>query len=453
MSEDTERTALIQNGNVVTHSVSLKEETSKCSSSVYTHENKNLLWLLVAAMFFTAIPISILAPFFPKYAAEIHHMTPEQIGWCFAVFPLTSLICSPMVPYIIGLLGRSNLLACAIAFSATSTVAFGFGNSTFSFFLARIVQGVSCSAAMTCCTATLALVFHEHSGEVFGLVEMTFGAAFMVGPPIGGAVYALTNSFWAPFVVTSLPALVIVPLTKLMMRKIEAQILDDSSERENQATYVQIWVGLLRLPRFMFVVVEVVAVSISYSCLEPIFAPHLTELHPSMNAGHIGLVFVLQSTFYIVGTIITGKLSDRFPRMYLMAIGCVVTMLGFSLLAPVPFLYIDVHLIWPVCVGMILLGFGTSLALVPSMPMLVDIAISAVGEDDMETTTDIVSSLFNMAFSLGESIGPIVATTIQRDYNYISAMSSLLVVSLICHYEGLGIVLLRAVQNKNPTRF
>ncbi|KNC78270.1 hypothetical protein SARC_09298 [Sphaeroforma arctica JP610] len=193
-------------------------EEEKTLGSIYSHPNVSLMWVLLAAMFFTAIPISIPAPFFPKFAADECGLSPEEIGWCFSVFPLTSLIMSPIIPYMIGIMGRSNLLASAVALSAVSTVAFGLGTTLPTFLISRMVMGVACSAAMTCCTATLALVFNEHPGEVFGLVEMTFGGAFMIGPPIGGALYVFFGEFWAPFVFTTMPALVIIPLGKRMIR-------------------------------------------------------------------------------------------------------------------------------------------------------------------------------------------------------------------------------------------
>ncbi|KNC77916.1 hypothetical protein SARC_09640, partial [Sphaeroforma arctica JP610] len=189
-----------------------------------------------------------------------------------------------------------------------------------------------------------------------------------------------------------------------------------------QQSYTQLWLGLLRLPKFMFIIAEVVVISIAYSCLEPVFAPHLNELFPDMNAGHIGLVFIIQSTFYICGTLVTGRLADRFHRLYLMAFGCFVTVGGFGLLAPFPLLPVTQAHVWPVCMAMVLMGLGTSLALVPSMPLLVDTAVASLGEDDKETTTDIVSSSFNMAFSLGETIGPVLATAISKRTDFQTAM-------------------------------
>ena len=67
-------------------------------------------------------------------------------------------------------------------------------------FLARAIQGCGTAAANTASWKIVATEFPDKMSTIFGVLETFTGLGFMIGPPLGGALYA-ARGFLLPFFV------------------------------------------------------------------------------------------------------------------------------------------------------------------------------------------------------------------------------------------------------------
>lgn len=187
---------------------------------------RQILTLIVFSIadFCQAICVSLQAPFFPQ-EAEKKGCTATEYGLVFGIFELTVFIVSPFLGKHINDLGAKKvsgryiqmidslqtlstlqIFNLGIFTTGSCSIMFGFldklenGTAFIGFsFVIRVIEAIGNSAFLTASFSIIAKEFPENVATMFACLETFFGLGLIVGPSVGGALYAV-GGFPAPFI-------------------------------------------------------------------------------------------------------------------------------------------------------------------------------------------------------------------------------------------------------------
>ncbi|KAK2155600.1 hypothetical protein LSH36_236g04048 [Paralvinella palmiformis] len=273
---------------------------------------------------------SALGPFFPNEAA-LKHINNTTTGLIFGIFELVLFIMSPVFGnfYIsskqLTSIGAKFMYCSGVFVCGCCGILFGFLDGIQDGFrfslmclLVRGMEGVGAAAYMTASFAIMAHAFPDHVATVFGTLELFSGLGFMIGPPIGGALYQL-GGFKLPFISFGVLVIIIGLFSVMLLPSVQ-----DISGRPKRFI-----LGLLRIP--------VVCIMCLYLML---------------GASVIGFLDIGMAKFLY-----------RVPGLskVILIVGYFVAGLSYIFLGPAPFLPIANNHIWLViiCLAASGLGLGT----------------------------------------------------------------------------------------------
>ncbi|KAF9111964.1 hypothetical protein BGX27_004185 [Mortierella sp. AM989] len=320
---------------------------------------------------------------------------------------LSDKMASRRLPMMIGL---SGLLVATIIFMLAKVY--------WLLIVARFFQGVSGGAVWTLGLALMTDSFPANEmGVQMGksLIGHTLG--LLGGPPIGGLLHDAFGSKAPFYFCITFAALVIFCLAILIevradealeMRRYEVELRERAiangiEVKEPQKT--SLW-KLITTKRLIAAVAVTTLEAFDLSSLEPTLPYYLRERF-SMTEGQIGLVFIA-FTFPTIISPLAGWVSDRYGARYLCS--AAVTVCGCFMLV----LSIENKSLWAIILTLIGIGFSTSSFIAPVLG-----EISAV----VRRTGDKAAyarafAIFNIAFSFGMLIGPILAGFIYNKHGF-----------------------------------
>ncbi|KAK9680880.1 hypothetical protein K7432_015809 [Basidiobolus ranarum] len=300
----------------------------------------------------------------------------------------------------------------------------------------------------------LAAAFPPHQfGVAVGTAMSGHGIGFAIGPTIGGLLFEHSSDS-SPFILCSvlcffdfLVRLCIAP-SDAQMREMSDAIeeatreLQDSTEKtperdtENMdSTIVEqrplnMLTMLKHWPIIKCFLITLLSSS-AYACVEPTLTIYLGEEF-GYSTGTIGLLFIALVVPNVFIAPISGWLSDRFGRMFVCSIG----LTAFSVI--ITFLAVP-KAAWSLVIVMMLCGASQSMVMTPVQPELGDYIRKLGGGAFAQAF-----GLFNMAFSGGMFIGPIIGGIA---YDRIGFLFTLLIFAIV---NALLIPFIIAKPKRNP---
>jgi MFS family permease len=251
------------------------------------------LYPILLGVFLVNLNVSIIAPFFPVYALEHYGASSIVIALVFATYPLAGMLFAPVAGNLCNSFPRVTVLRAGLALNAFGIVMFGCagflkGDKNLvlaTFFVARVVQGCGCAGVVVSASAFAAANFPRSLGKVIGMQMAAEGVGFMVGPPLGGALFAF--GFPWPFITMATLAVLVAFGTGVQDEVKEEDEAKGEAHGFKQAMNWQ--VALAGAAAF--------AGTATVGFIDPVFAPHLKQML-NFGAQAAGGMFVIPPFFF-----------------------------------------------------------------------------------------------------------------------------------------------------------
>ncbi|XP_018571004.1 MFS-type transporter SLC18B1 [Anoplophora glabripennis] len=379
----------------------------------FSRSQKLTLALLALVDFMSFCSMSIMAPFFPREAAE-KGLSDTMSGFVFSFYALIVFITSPIFGKILPKIGAKFLFVLGILIAGISNILFGMleyiQNYTLFTTFCVLIRGFEALGASAFSTASYVIVvkaFPNNIGSVIGILETFVGLGMSTGPALGGILYSL-GGFGMPFFVLGIAMVVIVPLNLWMLTTVENW--DDVTSRGTSILKV------IKVPAVMVTGLVVVIVSSTWSFLDPTLEPHLRQF--DLSPEQIGLIFLLFSALYGLSSPVWGWVADKVNNHWsMMVAGLVMSTIGLLLLGPCPFLPILESNIWLDLVALSILGISIALTFMPTFQGVLTSAIRGGCRDSLHTYS-MVAGIWSCMYSLGEVIGPALGGYLLEYYGF-----------------------------------
>lgn len=374
---------------------------------------REILIISSVSLFVDSIGYGIVVPILPMYVISLG-ASDFDLALIFAMFAIVQLFTT--IPF--GLLsdryGRKPFMILGLLLLAASFMYFPFAQSVPALIACRAVQGLAASATWS---SALALVADTYpggdKGEKLGIANGAVGLGSIAGPLIGGVLGDI--NFGVPFVVVGSVALIAFFYMIIRLR------LTKKESVEVSIPYREMLSRAIKIRHILIIMFIHIMVAIFFGFIEPLMPPYLSGRF-NMSTTEIGLFFGVTFLTFALFQPIVGRLSDRYGRKVFIVIGlialCIINLLiPYASSVPLLFLILGVS------------GIFWSFAFTPLMPLAVD----TLRSENMETFGT-ASGLFNLSYTMGYSVGPIMGVLITSYFGFESifwVFSGMLVIMIL----------------------
>ncbi|KAK7045741.1 hypothetical protein SK128_012500, partial [Halocaridina rubra] len=316
-----------------------------------------LLFVLLSGTLTSSFAVCLFPPFFPKIAQQ-KGATATIFGIIIGTNCLTAFIFTPVVGKNLQSIGVKFAFTAGLFCSGGCCILSGFlewfpGGALFVVMaiLIRMVHAIANAGISTSTFAYIAAEFPESVAKIFAFTRATMNVAQMLGPVVGGALYAF-GGFKMPFLVmgTIQAAMTLVAVGYL------ADFKDANSKKNDQKPQIKmfrlflipgIWVSFLT---FIFSTMSNGFLSVT---LEPLVLRKF-----SLSPLYVGMLFGLKDGANSVASPFWGWACDRYHRvkLFILMSSC-LAFVSFVLIGPLPWLPLESTLAL-VIVALTLNGFG-----------------------------------------------------------------------------------------------
>ncbi len=365
--------------------------------------------VLLGAFALDLLLYSLVVPFLPGEAQRLG-ATPLMTGILFAMYAAGIFAATPVAARLTDRLGPRPTLLWGLIALGGSTLLFAYSPTLslglVGLFVARAAQGVASTLTWT---AGFAVVAQLHTAEersrIFARAFTITGLSALIGPPLGGALYAL-GGFMLPFLVATglvvldgLGRLVFLPGKALLPATRPAQMTTRS---------------LLRAPGFSMGLFASLAGALALSSLEP-GTPLLLGQTFGLPVWVIGAIFGALALCFVLMQPVVSRSERRLGTRLTLAIGLLLSALGFAgiaLAAGAPGEPLGVGLpldLSPTLVGVVALlgvvGCALALVIVPVPELLTRSGQQLAGTHGVAYGA--IYAAYNAAYALGLLLGPL----------------------------------------------
>ncbi|MBI4045862.1 MAG: TCR/Tet family MFS transporter [Devosia nanyangense] len=162
------------------------------------------LVVIYAAIVLDAVGIGLIFPILPALLQDVTHAenVATYIGIMAALYAAMQFVFAPVLGSLSDRLGRRPVLLISLAGAAINYLFLAFAPSLWLLLLGRAIAGLT-SANVSVATAYITDISPEQSrARRFGLLNAMFGAGFIIGPILGGAL----GEYWLrlPFIAAAI---------------------------------------------------------------------------------------------------------------------------------------------------------------------------------------------------------------------------------------------------------
>lgn len=351
-------------------------------------KDKRIL-IVMAILMTTFIGFGIIIPVMPEIIqaadpskAEIH------TGRMLAIYSAVSFILSPFWGSLSDRIGRRPIILVGVLGFATSFLLFGLssGNLTL-MYLSRVLGGLFSGAVASVIVAYVAdITPPEERTKGMGLVGMSIGLGFTIGPGVGGLLSVVTLE--TPFYAASALALITFVLAAAKLKESLAPE-QRRSKSEKRVSRLAAFTGPLK---YLYVLAFFVTFTLAgMEATLQFFGMRRFDVTPLQ----VGILFFVCG---FVGALVQGgvvrRLIKKGEEPKYIALGLVISAIGF-------FLLLAAHSLWWATMSLAVFGIGNS---------LIRPCVTSLITQKTTVGTGVASGLSSSMDSLGRIAGPLLGS-------------------------------------------
>lgn len=203
-----------------------------------------IIWVLVLIAVINSMGFGIIIPLLYPYGKKFG-VTEHTIGLLTAAFSIAQFFATPVLGSLSDKWGRKPLLVISLIGTAVSFIMFGFANSIFVLFAARILDGLTGGNISVAQAMISDISSPKERAKNFGILGSAFGFGFVIGPAVGG----LLSKFGlkVPFFFAAGIAVIGVLLTLFFLRETNQNKTGRSSTQKSRFSFLSL-VTVLKKP-------------------------------------------------------------------------------------------------------------------------------------------------------------------------------------------------------------
>eukprot|EP01083_Nonionella_stella_P227363 806753_1 len=407
-----------------------------------TSRRAPLVVMLAMSVFLCFLMVSMIAPFMPEHLRSLGGGSTAN-ALMFSLYPAVYIPSALLVGRIIQHRGPLPTLFTGILVLGGAAIGFGMlESSIILLFVMRGLQGIG-SAALSTSVFSISVSWFSADLQKFvvGLNEGMCGLGFMSGPVLGSALFTL-GGFRLPFLVLGATVLAMFPTMLLFIRCFgisegthRHQHARDFTEPLLADSVDAVEIPHARLCEVLTAHTVLIAIvgglmNMGFGCYNASLAMHLKDEF-GIGENRVGYIFFICSFFYGTCSPLAGLATTRISPRTCMTFGCLCFGFGFVMMGPLPpfrdvithYIHADTTTIgWVVqSISQTFIGIGGACMMVPALPLINALLPSDVRKRRPES---LVASFFNSVMSLGEAIGPLLGSGLQRPLSFGWAMGA-----------------------------
>ena len=162
-------------------------------------------------------------------------------------------------------------------------------------------------------------------------------------------------------------------------------------------------------PRVIFAAMAAMQVFIVYSGFEPTLSLRFGDY--GLSQTYQGLIFAIQPTMYILGTLFTPFLLPKWMEIRVwFIIGLLLMAIGTVFVGP---FFEDMNL-GVMCFGLFFSGCFLGPLIIPNMAEMMQATKLIYPDSDLEHANSLLSGILNCCYGIGGSIGPLMSTALYQ---------------------------------------
>lgn len=301
-------------------------------------------WLILIASCFINLCIgslyawSVLAGPMAEYLSQLNNitLTPRDLSIVFiianSVGPITMIsggkINDAFGPKVVILIG-------GLMFGGGMFLS-GFAQSVnFLIFSYSILLGLGLGMVYGATISTSIKFFPDKRGLVGGLTTATFGISSVIIPPLAAMIIATTGPTTAFKIIGAVFAIIIC-ISAFVMEKCPSDFVPEGwtpplNNSGSSDVVNKDWKQMLKEPIFYIMIILLTCGALAALMFIPMASPLAKNLVGMSTASATVAVSTL-ALFNVLGRIMAGTLSDKFGRINTLALACVLSVIGLSLL-------------------------------------------------------------------------------------------------------------------------
>ncbi|MER7394208.1 MDR family MFS transporter [Streptomyces sp. NPDC000151] len=170
---------------------------------------------LMVAVFLSLLDSQIVATALPRVVSDLGGL--DQFGWVTTGYLIGGSAAVPVYGKLGDLFGRKRVFMSSIVVFLVGSMLCGVAQTMGQLITFRVLQGVGSGGLFICVLALIGEMFSPREGaRYYGWFSITFGAASLAGPTLGGVLTDLASWRWVFFVNLPVGILVLAVISSLL---------------------------------------------------------------------------------------------------------------------------------------------------------------------------------------------------------------------------------------------